>query len=64
MGVMLSGETIRRSLQYNAAAIVRLLQERVANELLLVSYDNMNFYEELRDQWMYNQAYQVNYGLL
>lgn len=50
MGVMLSGETIRRSLQYNAAAIVRLLQERVANELLLVSYDNMNFYEELRDQ--------------
>ncbi|MCJ1342648.1 hypothetical protein MMC31_000835 [Peltigera leucophlebia] len=61
MGVMVSGETICRSLQYNATAIVELLKDLVANEAFFVLYDNMNFYEKVREQRMYNQNHQVNY---
>lgn len=40
---------------------MRVLAERTQNERFFISYDNLNFYKNVRDQRSYNRAHQVNY---
>lgn len=61
MGLVVSNETIRRALQINARAILSMLDERIKNQQFFISYDNMNFYENVRDQRLYNKVHMVNY---
>ena len=38
-----------------------VLAERTQKERFFISYDNLNFYKNVRDQRSYNRAHQVNY---
>ncbi len=61
MGFVVSSETICRGLQVNARVILSRLKERAQTQRFFISYDNMNFYEKVRDQRLYNKAHIVNY---
>ncbi len=47
MGLVVSYETVRRALNANGQAVLRMLCERVNVEQFFLSYDNMNFYEKV-----------------
>lgn len=38
-----------------------MFEERVKNQRFSISYNNMNFYENIHDQYLYNKAHIVNY---
>lgn len=61
LGLLVSYETIRRALKVNAVAIKELAKRRILEERFFISYDNMNFYEHIRDQRLHNKGHQVNY---
>ena len=61
MGVVVSSETICQALKTNADAILNNLQDRVQSERFFISYDNMNFYERVRDQRLHNRARMLSY---
>lgn len=61
MGVIVSYESIRRALAANANAVEAEMREKVRTHRFFISYDNMNFYEHVRDARMFNQGAQVNY---
>ena len=54
-------ESIRRGLQVNAAAVIKEIVEETRFHRFFISYDNMNFYEIVRDQRLHNQSAIVNY---
>ncbi len=47
MGLVVSYKTVRRALNPNGQAVLRILRERVNVEQFFLSYDNMNFYEKV-----------------
>ncbi len=61
MGLVVSYETVRRALNANGQAVLRLLRERVNVERFFLSYDNMNFYEKVQNQRVHNKNHQVTY---
>ena len=61
MGIIVSYESIRRGLQVNAAAVMEEIVEKTRFHRFFISYDNMDFYENVRDQRLHNQSAIVNY---
>ena len=49
MGLLVSYESIRRALTSNAGAVEAQLREKVQKYRFFILYDNMNFYEHVRD---------------
>ena len=62
MGLLVSYESIRRALTSNAGAVEAQLREKVQKYRFFISYDNMNFYEHVRDARMSNRGAQINYS--
>lgn len=54
MGIIVSSETIWQVLNTNAVAILKNLQNCVQSKRFFISYDNMNFYKNVRDQRLHN----------
>ncbi len=54
-------ETICRGFQVNMRAILSRLKERAQTQRFFISYNNINFYEKVKDQCLYNKAHIVNY---
>ena len=63
MGFVVSSNTICQTLQVNAQAILSRLKERAQSQRLFISYNNMNFYEKVRNERLYNKAHIVNYTI-
>ncbi len=61
MGLTVSYESIRRTLAANANAVEREMKEKVLTRRFFISYDNINFYEHVRDARIFNQGAQINY---
>lgn len=59
--VVVSSKTICRVLKTNADAILNNLQDRVQSERFFILYHNMNFYERVCDQQLYNRAHILSY---
>lgn len=49
ISLVVSNETIRRALQVNARAILSMLDKRIKNQQFFISYNNINFYENVRN---------------
>jgi hypothetical protein len=60
-GLTVSYETILKALRYNAEASRHLLRKVVKQGRFFISFDNMNFYRNVRDQRIHNRSHQVNY---
>ena len=50
LSIVVSNETIQRALQVNVWAILIILEERLKSQLFFISYDNMNFCKNVRNQ--------------
>ncbi len=61
MGLVVSYKIVRRALNANGQAVLRLLRKKVNIERFFLFYDNMNFYEKVQDQRVYNKNHQVIY---
>ena len=61
MGVIVLYESIRRGLQVNATAVMEEIVEKTRFHRFLISYDNMDFYENVWDQRLYNRSAILNY---
>lgn len=61
MDIVIFNETIWQALQVNAQGILSKLKEWAWSQCLFILYDNINFYETVRDQRLYNKAHVVNY---
>ncbi len=61
MSIIVSYESIWHGLQVNAAAVIEEIVEKTRFHRFFISYDNMNFYENVRDQQLYNRSVIVNY---
>ena len=61
LGIVVSNETIWRALQVNAWAILTILEEWVKSQQFFIFYNNINFYENVRNQRLYNKVHMVNY---
>lgn len=54
-------ESIWRNLQLNAKAVIEKIVNKTRFHYFFILYDNMNFYEHVRDQQLYNWSALVNY---
>ena len=54
-------ETIISALRRNGEASLKQLSEEIRHRRFFVSFDNMNFFRNVRDQRVHNHAHQVNY---
>ena len=61
MGIIVLYESIRRGLQVNAVAVIEEIIEETRFHRFLILYDNINLYENVRDQRLHNQSAIVNY---
>lgn len=61
MGIIVSYESIRRGLQVNAKAVMEEIANKTRFHRFYISYDNINFYEHVRDQRLHNWSAIVNY---
>ncbi|KAA8913110.1 hypothetical protein FN846DRAFT_886795 [Sphaerosporella brunnea] len=60
-GLSVSYETILKALRHNAEASRDQLRRVVKEGRFMISFDNMNFYRNVRDQRAHNRSHQVNY---
>lgn len=61
MGILILYESLRRGLQSNAKGIMEAIFEKTQNRRFIISYNNMNFYENIRNQQIFNCNALVNY---
>ena len=61
MSIIVLYESIRRSLQVNAAAVMEEIVEKTRFHCFFISYDNIDFYENIRDQRLHNRSAIINY---
>ena len=61
MDIRVLYESIRRGLQVNAAAVIEEIVEKTRFHRFFILYDNIDFYENVRDQRLHNQSAIVNY---
>lgn len=61
LGIIVLYESIRRTLNANALAVKKALQEKATKKRFFISYDNMNFYEKARDQRLHNRGALLSY---
>lgn len=61
MGIVILSEIVWQAFQVNVQAIFFKFAEHAQSQHLFILYDNINFYEKIGDQRLYNKAYLVNY---
>lgn len=61
MSTPVSYESLRRSLQTNAKAVIEAILEKTRTCQFFISYDNMNFYENIYNQKIFNRSTLVSY---
>ncbi len=61
IGIIVAYESIWRGLQVNATAVMEEIVEKTRFHCFFISYDNMDFYENVRDQQLHNRSAIVNY---
>lgn len=61
IGLVVSIETIQRFLQINTWAILSMLKKRIKTQQFFLSYNNMNFYDYVYNQRLYNKRHLVNF---
>ena len=61
LGLSVSYETVVSALRRNGETSLKNLREEIRHRRFFVSFDNMNFFRNVRDQRMHNHAHQVNY---
>lgn len=61
MGLIVSYESIRRGLNVNAKAVMDTIVDKIRTSRFFISYDNMNIYENTRDQRIHNRSALMNY---
>lgn len=61
MSLLVLYESLRRGLQVNAKAIMEEILEKTQTQRFFISYNNMNLYENGRDQRIYNRNGLVSY---
>lgn len=61
MGLTITYEMVRKTLQVNAKAVLAELREKAWEERFFLSYETMNFHEHRRDQRRANKGHQVAY---
>ena len=61
LGLSVTYETTIRALRYNGKTSHRKLLEDVRRSRFFVSFYNMNFHHNIRDQPQHNQIHQKNY---
>lgn len=61
LGLSISYETVVSALRRNGEASLKQLPEETRHRRFFVSFDNMNFIRNVRDQRTHNHSHQVNY---
>ena len=61
MGIIVLYESIRRNLQVNATAVIEEIIEKTRFHRFFILYNNMDFYENVRDQRLHNRSAIINY---
>lgn len=61
ISTLVSYESLRYGLQANAKVIMEAIMEKTKNCQFFISYDNINFYENVRNQRIFNCNALVNY---
>ena len=61
MHIIVSYESIWRGLQVNAQAVIKEILDKTRFHRFFILYDNINFYEYVRDQQLQNRSVMVNY---
>lgn len=56
IGVVLFSKTICQALKTNADVILKNLHDHVQFKRFFISYNNINFYKNIYDQWLHNCA--------
>lgn len=54
MGIVILYEFIRQNLQINAKAVIDEIIEKTQTKHFFTLYDNLNFYENVQNQQLYN----------
>lgn len=63
MSIFVSYESLCRSLQANAKAVIEAILEKTQTRWFFISYDNMNFYKNIHDQRIFNRNGLINYTI-
>ena len=61
LGLSVTYETVVSAPRRNGKASPKQLRKEIRHRRFFVSFDNMNFFRNVRDQRMHNHAHQVNY---
>ena len=61
LGLSISYETVVWALRQNREVSLKQLREEILQRRFFVSFDNMNFFRNVRGQCMHNHSHQVNY---
>lgn len=61
LGLIVSYKSLRRGLQSNAKAIMDSIIEKTRSQRFFILFDNMNFYENVRNQRLFNRSSLLNY---
>lgn len=61
LGLSIAYETVISALRRNGEAAITKLHGEIRHRRSFVSFDNMNFFHNVRDQRMHNHAHQINY---
>lgn len=61
MSTLVLYESLRCGLQANAKAVIETILKKTQNHRFFISYENINFYKNIRDQQIFNCSALVNY---
>ncbi len=61
LGLMVSYESLCHDLQLYAKAVINLIIEKTQSQQFFISYNNINFYENVHNQRVFNCSTQLNH---
>lgn len=61
ISIFVSYESLCCGLQANAKTVIEAILEKTQNRQFFISYNNMNFYKNVRDQQIFNCSALINY---
>lgn len=63
LGLIVLYKSLRHSLQLNTKAVMDLIIEKMRSQQFFILYDNINFYENVRNQRIFNCNALLNYTI-
>lgn len=61
LGIIVIYKSIRQSLNSNAFIVKKAFLNKTSKKRFFISYDNINFYKEAKDQKLHNKATFISY---